>query len=668
MVQFDLPISRDEMDTYVHRIGRTGRAGRSGKATSLFVPGDEPKIGNGMIWTDLVALLEENQQPVPDWFEECRPSGVAPRPSARAEAEADAVSLQRKGASENRRARRAAAAAAAGRPPNAGLPSQDAAPPPTAARMVSRSSAARMALNMALDSGARGKGEEPPGRDATSGGSSPRGEGEEPRCRCLAGLVQMTSTNDAAANFGMCKKLTDEAVQKGCRLVFFPECFSFMGARAGEAQAVAESLDGPILGLYKQLAREASVWLSLGGFQELGPEGDPRIYNTHVVLDSDGCLAAAYRKIHLFDVPMVGLVESSQALAGRELVSCDSPAGRLGLAICYDLRFPEMHQKLTFTHGAEVLTFPSAFAMKTGEAHWETLLRCRAIECQAYVVAAAQVGQHNEHGNKRQSWGHAIAVDPWGKVVAQFGGAGDVGVKPFEIDLDLVQKTRDNMPMHTHRRYDLYGDQAVDSGRSLVGGSRAGSVKMVLDGTDSGSSDDNSGGKGGGGGGGGGKGDGGGGLASSSSIEAQILAWIGSNEGQTALAEADEEGWDFVDEDEQEEEEDEEEEEDDYEEEEVPFEARAVVAAARAPAPGPSAPEPAAPNPTAPKLEAAAASAPKSSAPKPTASRVATSSAPKPTAPRSPKSPAPKPTVSRVVSTKRTKSTKPAPGASKRRA
>jgi predicted amidohydrolase len=105
--------------------------------------------------------------------------------------------------------------------------------------------------------------------------------------------------------------------------------------------------------------------------------------------------------------------------------------------------------------------------MKTGEAHWETLLRCRAIECQAYVVAAAQVGQHNEHGNKRQSWGHAMAVDPWGKVVAQFGGAGDVGVKPFEIDLDLVQKTRDNMPMHTHRRYDLYTDQPVAGGQSL---------------------------------------------------------------------------------------------------------------------------------------------------------------------------------------------------------
>ena len=482
--------------------------------------------------------------------------------------------------------------------------------------------------------------------------------------------------NDTAANFATCKKLTQEAVRKGCQIVFFPECFSFIGAQAGEAQAVAEPLDGPTMGWYKQLARDESVWLSLGGYQEKGLEGDPRIYNTHVIINSAGSLIAAYRKIHLYDVPMVGLVESKQAIAGRELLSCDSPVGKLGLAICYDMRFPEMHQKLTFSHGAEVLTFPSAFAMKTGEAHWETLLRCRAIECQTYVVAAAQVGQHNEHGNKRQSWGHAMAVDPWGKVVAQFGGAGDVGVKPFEIDLDLVQKTRDNMPMHAHRRYDLYGDQAVDSERSLVGGSRTGSVnsrtgpvkivsrtgsvKMVLDGTDSGSSDDNGGGKGGGGG--GGKGGGGGGLASNS-IEAQILTWVRSNEGQTALAEADEEGWDFVDEDE----EDEDEEDEDEDEDEVPFEEQAVVAASRA-APGPSAPEPAAPKPAASKLETPTASSPKSPTPKPTASQVATSSAPKPTASRAAKSPAPKPAVSRVVSTKRTKSTKPAPGASKRRA
>jgi len=279
----------------------------------------------------------------------------------------------------------------------------------------------------------------------------------------------MTSVNDAAANFAACKRLTREAVALGCKIVFFPECFSFIGASPGEAQAVAEPLDGPIVGWYKQLARDESIWLSLGGFQERGPASEARIYNTHLVIDAAGSLVASYRKIHLYDVPMVGLVESKQALAGRDLVTCDSPVGKLGVSICYDMRFPEMHQKLTFLHGAEVLTFPSAFAMKTGEAHWETLLRSRAIECQTYVVAAAQVGQHNDDGNKRQSWGHAMAIDPWGKVVAAFGGPGDVGVKSFEVDLDHVQRTRDNMPMHAHRRYDLYGGpyDGADSGAPL---------------------------------------------------------------------------------------------------------------------------------------------------------------------------------------------------------
>ena len=192
--------------------------------------------------------------------------------------------------------------------------------------------------------------------------------------------------------------------------------------------------------------------------------GESRIYNTHIVIDEQGAIQATYRKIHLYDVPMVGLVESKQALPGDlGLIACDSPCGRLGLTICYDMRFPELYQKLTFFHGSQVLLMPSAFAMKTGEAHWETLLRARAIETQCYVVAAAQAGLHNEDGNKRHSWGHALAVDPWGKVVASFG-AEDVGVQTFEIDAALVASTRANMPMHEHRRYDLYGDGPHQAG------------------------------------------------------------------------------------------------------------------------------------------------------------------------------------------------------------
>jgi len=228
-----------------------------------------------------------------------------------------------------------------------------------------------------------------------------------------------------------------------------------MGSRPGEAQAVAEPLDGPVMRRYLNLARETGLWLSLGGFQEQGPAGDSRIYNTHVIVDATGEIVASYRKIHLYDAPFVGLVESRQAVAGDRLVVADSPAGPLGVTICYDLRFPELYQKLTFLHGAQVLLMPSAFAMKTGEAHWETLLRCRAIENQCYVVAAAQVGQHNTDGNKRCSWGHAAAFDPWGSCLANLGT--QPGPAVFDIDGELLASTRRNMPMDRHRRYDIYG-------------------------------------------------------------------------------------------------------------------------------------------------------------------------------------------------------------------
>lgn len=274
--------------------------------------------------------------------------------------------------------------------------------------------------------------------------------------RCLAGLVQMCSVNDVAANYATCARLVRAAAEKGCKIVFFPECFAFIGARPGEAQAIAEPLEGPTISRYRALAREHSVWLSLGGFQEKCEGEESKIFNTHVVVDAAGEIQAAYRKIHLYDVPMVGLVESRQALAGDALVSCDSVAGRLGVTICYDMRFPELYQKLTFVHGAQVLLMPSAFAMKTGAAHWETLLRARAIETQCYVVAAAQAGQHNTDGNGRLSYGHAVAFDPWGERVASHGAEG-TGVETFEIDLGLVDGTRANMPMAEHRRYDIYG-------------------------------------------------------------------------------------------------------------------------------------------------------------------------------------------------------------------
>jgi len=263
--------------------------------------------------------------------------------------------------------------------------------------------------------------------------------------------------NNIEQNFAKCAQYIEEAAAQGCSLICFPECFSFIGAFSGEASSIAEPLDGPVMDKYRTLAREHSIWLSLGGFQEANPNPeDGRTFNTHVVVDNSGEIRSSYRKIHLYDVPMVGLVESTHTLAGDEVVSCASPVGMLGVTICYDMRFPELYQKLTFLHGAEVLLMPSAFAMKTGAAHWETLLRCRAIETQCYVIAAAQVGQHNTNGNKRTSWGHACVFSPWGDKLVDMGTS--VGISVFEIDLAEMQRARDNMPMPRHRRYDIYGD------------------------------------------------------------------------------------------------------------------------------------------------------------------------------------------------------------------
>ena len=276
-------------------------------------------------------------------------------------------------------------------------------------------------------------------------------------CGDLVALVQMTAVNDTEENFATCAGYAREAARQGCKMVFFPECFSFLGARPGEAQGVAESLDGPVLRRYRDLAQSESIWLSLGGFQESCDGEEQRIYNTHIIVDDHGEIRKSYRKIHLFDAPFTGLVESKQAMPGSEVVSCDSPIGKLGVTICYDMRFPELYQKLTFAHGAQILLMPSAFAMKTGAAHWDTLLRCRAIENQCYVIAAAQVGMHNEDGNKRQSWGHALAIDPWGSTIASMGES-KTGIALFRIDLGLVSSTRRQMPMQEHRRYDIYGE------------------------------------------------------------------------------------------------------------------------------------------------------------------------------------------------------------------
>lgn len=261
----------------------------------------------------------------------------------------------------------------------------------------------------------------------------------------------MTSVGDQLANFETCRRLAEEAAGKGCRMLFLPECFSFIGSSQQESLSRAEPLDGPTMARYRQLARDTGLWLSLGGFQEAGP--DPgHLLNCHVVLDGAGGTAAAYRKIHLFDVDVPDgpvLMESSTTAPGSELAVCATPAGPLGLTVCYDLRFPELYQRLTWEMGATVLAVPSAFTKTTGAAHWELLLRARAVECQAYVVAAAQAGRHNE---KRESYGHSLIVDPWGTVVARLDDPLATGVATADVDPALLARVRRKMPILQDRK------------------------------------------------------------------------------------------------------------------------------------------------------------------------------------------------------------------------
>ncbi|XP_047165843.1 deaminated glutathione amidase, chloroplastic/cytosolic isoform X2 [Vigna umbellata] len=262
--------------------------------------------------------------------------------------------------------------------------------------------------------------------------------------------AQMTSVSDLAANFATCSRLVKEAASAGAKLLCFPEAFSYVGTKDGDSVSVAQPLDGPIMNQYCSLARESSIWLSLGGFQEKG--SDPQhLCNTHVIVDETGKIRSSYRKIHLFDVDVPGgrvYKESSFTEPGNDIVAVDSPIGRLGLSVCYDLRFPEMYQLLRFQHEAQVLLVPSAFTKVTGAAHWEILLRARAIETQCYVIAAAQTGKH---GDKRESYGDTLIIDPWGTIVGRLPDRLSTGIVVSDIDLSLVDSVREKMPIDKQR-------------------------------------------------------------------------------------------------------------------------------------------------------------------------------------------------------------------------
>jgi predicted amidohydrolase len=262
-------------------------------------------------------------------------------------------------------------------------------------------------------------------------------------------VIQMRSTPDVGANLASVERLLERAAQRGAECVLLPEAFAFIGPDA-QKQLITEPLPdgGPILKQCQTLAQRFSVHLVLGGFHERS--GEPgRAYNTCVHLAPTGAIVSMYRKIHLFDVDLADgtrLNESDKTIPGAEIVVTPTPFGPLGLSVCYDVRFPELYQRLV-DKGALAVTVPSAFTMSTGKDHWHVLLRARAIECQAYVLAPAQWGNH--HGS-RTSYGHALIADPWGCVIAECG-EGD-GVAIADLDTAVVLEARRRLPSLQHRR------------------------------------------------------------------------------------------------------------------------------------------------------------------------------------------------------------------------
>ena len=269
----------------------------------------------------------------------------------------------------------------------------------------------------------------------------------------LAAAIQMNAGPDKPANLERAERLVRVGAARGANLVALPEVFNWRGKR-NEQAAAAETLDGQSLTLMSRLARELQIHIVAGSITEQ-VAGDSRCYNTSALIGPDGKQLAVYRKIHLFDVDLPGRVtvrESDAKLAGADVVTAATPLGAIGLSICYDLRFPELYRRLTFA-GAQILSVPSAFTFPTGEAHWEPLIRARAIENQAYVIAPAQFGP-NIYGYS--DYGNSMIVDPWGRVLAR--AADQEGVVVAPIDLEYQDRVRRELPALKHAR--LRGDRA----------------------------------------------------------------------------------------------------------------------------------------------------------------------------------------------------------------
>ena len=278
--------------------------------------------------------------------------------------------------------------------------------------------------------------------------------------------VQLNSRDDKSANIAAAEAGITRAAELGAHLVVLPELWTYLGPAEANRRN-AEPIPGPVSELLAALARRYGLVLHGGSMLELPPgsQGDAHPYNTSLLFGPDGRLLTTYRKLHLFDAApdetAAPYQESATVSAGNAIVTAEIEGLKLGLATCYDLRFPELFRALAL-RGAEILLLPSAFTLETGRDHWEPLIRARAIENACYLIAAGQVG---EYPPRRMAYGRSMIVDPWGIILVQAPDHPTVVVA--EIDLDRVTEVRRRIPALANRRSDVYGDlQNI----SLIGG------------------------------------------------------------------------------------------------------------------------------------------------------------------------------------------------------
>lgn len=266
----------------------------------------------------------------------------------------------------------------------------------------------------------------------------------------IVAAIQMTSSHVVEENLRVAEIYLQEARLLGAQIACLPENFAFVGLREKDKLQCAETDgDGPIQTFLEQTARRLKLWI-LGGTISIRANTHDRVANASLLIDADGRRVARYDKIHLFDVAIPDrneqYRESAYVVPGRKLVVADTPVGRLGLSVCYDMRFPELYRELV-SEGAEWLAMPAAFTVPTGHAHWETLLRARAIENLCYVVAPAQSGTHT---SGRETYGDSLIVDYWGQVISRL--AKGPGVVIADIDLAKQAETRARFPALDNRQ------------------------------------------------------------------------------------------------------------------------------------------------------------------------------------------------------------------------